>query len=175
MTVLLAALAQHLTSITGQRDLSIVSHLLLRHLPGFERVVGQFGAPLVMRISTDDAPSFETLIARAHEAVTGAFDHSAADVLAIAPKLFRLFFNYLYTAESHGAPEPPPPGVTCEEVPLPGKYESRIGYDLILYLAHRKDRISLEMMFSRELFRQEGATRLLQGYIETVERLCVKS
>jgi non-ribosomal peptide synthetase component F len=168
--VLLAAMAAYLSERTGQQDLAITSHLLYRHLPGLDRTPGLYPNPLIMRISTADAPTFHELVARTHETVTSAFDHGDADVLGGAPELFgRLFFNYLDPVDDAGEPTQLP-DVTRTPCELPGTYHYGAGYDLILSLRRREDRVDLSLMYNTELFREDGAARLLRGYIESVER-----
>jgi amino acid adenylation domain-containing protein len=174
LSVLLAAMAQHLTSITGQEDLAIISHLVYRHLPGLERTLGLFANPLVMRISTTGSPPFRELIARTHETVTGAFEHGEFDVLRVAQPLFRLFFNYLHTSASASAPVLPS-GIARKPAPVPGARYEEMGYDLLLFVVHREDRIDLRLAYNLELFRESGATRLLQGFINHVECCCAEA
>ncbi|HEY4181377.1 MAG TPA: SDR family NAD(P)-dependent oxidoreductase [Kofleriaceae bacterium] len=170
MSVLLAALGAHLSSLTGQRDLAIVSHLLYRHHPGLERTLGMFVNPLIMRFSTQDVSSFRELVMRTHASVTGAFEHGDFDVLRAAPHLFRLWFNYLYMGK--GTVEAPPSG-TLVRTPtqLPGRYEQLIGYDVVLFVAHHPDRIELQLAYNLELFSEAAAVQFLQGYVAFIESL----
>jgi hypothetical protein len=55
---------------------------------------------------------------------------------------------------------------------VPGEYDNVIAYDMILFVTHRDERVDLFLMYNTELFVKEGATRFLEDYIATVERLC---
>jgi non-ribosomal peptide synthetase component F len=169
-TVLLAAMSAYLTELTGQRDLSITSHLSYRFMPGLDRMIGLLANPLIMRLTTADAQPFRALVARTHEVVTSAFDHGETDILSIAPHLFRLFFNYL-RVETASVPEPTS-GTTRSVVTAPGKYEDQIAYDLLLFVIHSAGHIHFDLKYNLDLFRTDGATRLLNGYVDSVRRFC---
>ncbi len=174
MSVLLAGLAVYLSGVTGQRDLAFVSHLLYRHIEGTERTVGLFPNPLIMRLSIVDAPAFSDLIARTHAVVTSAYDHGSANLLDTASSLFQLFFNYQNTAATAGAAAMAS-DIQRTFTPVPGTYEARIGYQAILVVIHHATGIEFRLRCITELFSAAATQRLLDGYVDTMRRLCEAS
>jgi amino acid adenylation domain-containing protein len=176
MTVLLAALATQLTELTGQHDLALTSPLQYRHLPGFERSLGFFANPLVMRVSTAGAPTFAELVARTSVAVAEAYDHGDEDLLARAPTLFRVLFNFHYTHAvigANAAPDLPamPAGVARSAAPFPAHVDRVQGYDLIVHVAAYDDAIHVGLNYLTELFRPDAAASLLDRYLATIRRV----
>ncbi|HEY4060230.1 MAG TPA: amino acid adenylation domain-containing protein [Kofleriaceae bacterium] len=172
MSTLLAAMASHLSALSGQTDLVIVSHLIYRHMPGLEHTIGLFANPLMMRISNDGAPPFRELIARTQEAVSGAFENGECDVIELAPpQLFRLWFNYLYVAPgSDSQAFELPPGLTATPGELPSG-ERQIAYDVIVFVRNTGDSVKFSLAYNLELFTEAAAQRMLDGYVAHLHSL----
>jgi aryl carrier-like protein len=177
MSVLMAGFATYVAELTGQDDLTLVSSLLFRHVSGLERSLGFFANPLIVRISTAGAPSFVDVVTRTREAVAKAYEHGETDVLALAPNLFRILFNYQHTADriARTVP-PPPPGVTRSRAPLEGARHQQMehAYDLILSISAYPDRIAFALRYNRALFHEATAARFLRDYLARV-RLVTQS
>ncbi len=172
-STLMAAMAAYLSSLTGQVDLAMISHLVYRHLPGLDRSLGLFGNPLVMRVSAAGSPTFRELVARTHEVVTSAFEHGECDVLGLAsPRMFRLWFNYLYFIPGSDTRELPlPAGLSATPASPPIK-DPKMAYDLLLFLRNEGDRVTLDLAYNRELFYEAGASAFLGGYVDRLGALC---
>ncbi|MBA3453910.1 MAG: AMP-binding protein [Deltaproteobacteria bacterium] len=171
---LMAAMAAYLRGLTGQTDLAIVSYLIYRHLPGFEAAMGLFANPLVMRISGAGGATFRELIARTQTVMTSAYEHGECDVLGRAShRMFRLCFNYIYTAGkgAAGATVPWPPGVAVTPAALPEQHP-KFAFDLMLFIIDQGDEIGLTMAYNLELFTAERAQQFVRGYAEHVARAC---
>jgi hypothetical protein len=169
---LLAGLAAHLGERSGQHDLAFVSHLTYRHVTGFERALGLFANPLVVRISTENVPSFRGLVRRTHEVLMNAFEHGEYDVIRDASyPLYRLWFNYMVPRAGEGEPQLPA-GLAARTVPLPRGGAGAQMYDLTLRVQHYADQLVLDLLYNRELFRESSAKALLLGYVARVVASC---
>jgi hypothetical protein len=170
---LLAAMAAYLHRRSGQTDLSIVSHLIYRHLPGLNRALGLFSNPLVVRISTAGTPSFRELVARTRDVVTSAYTNGECDVLGIAShRAFRLWFNYLYVAPSNDNAQPAlPAGLAMTPAALPAS-APRSAYDLLLTVRNNADGILLLLAYNLALFQDATARGFLDGFVAEIERMC---
>ncbi|CAN5893942.1 hypothetical protein BH11MYX2_BH11MYX2_37730 [soil metagenome] len=164
---------EQLAALITASGATIVSHLIYRHVHGLEHSLGLFANPLIMRVSTAGSPSFRELIARTHEAVTGAFENGECDVLSLAPtNLFRLWFNFLYVAPGSETQELElPPELTAMPGELPSG-ERRIAYDVIMFVRNTGDDIKIMIAYNKELFSDAGANALLAGYAERLRALC---
>ncbi|HEY4058832.1 MAG TPA: amino acid adenylation domain-containing protein [Kofleriaceae bacterium] len=168
MSTLVAAMASYLTERTAQRDITLITRLSHRYLPGLERTLGFLVNPILLRVSTDGEPAFSTLVARTHAVVTDAFDQGESDLFEIAPyNAFRFCLVYTRPTLGEGAPLQLPATITATRAPHPGASDgSQIGYDLLLWLSHLDDRIVLSLAYNLELFRDATAATFLEGYIE---------
>ncbi|HEY4056159.1 MAG TPA: condensation domain-containing protein [Kofleriaceae bacterium] len=171
-TTLLAGLASYLGGRSGQEDLTIFGHLSLRYLPGLERAVGLFANPLVMRISTSGAPTFRELAVRTNQVAVNAYSHAECDVLSRVPhKLFRLWFNYMVGRGGDAGKLQFPAGLVATEGVHPPWGDAKIGYDMLLITRNLGDRVTLDLGYSTDLFREETAAGLLAGYIAHLEQM----
>jgi hypothetical protein len=172
MSTLVAAMAAYLSQRTSQRDLAFITRLSHRYLPGLERTLGFLVNPIVLRISTEGAPTFSELVERTHTVVTDAFDHGECDVFELAPyHAFRLCLVYTRAPAAEGALALPE-GSIATDAPHPGAVErSQIGYDLLLWLTHLSDGIALTLAYNLELFRDATAEAFLDGYVDHVTAL----
>ncbi|HEY4182360.1 MAG TPA: amino acid adenylation domain-containing protein [Kofleriaceae bacterium] len=171
MSTLVAAMAGYLSERTSQHDLAFITRLSHRYIPGLERTLGFLVNPIVLRISTAGAPAFSQLVERTHAVVTDAFDHGECDIFEIAPySAFRLCL--VYTRATPGGELPLPDGNTAIQAPHPGASGgSQIGYDLLLWLKHHNDRVTLYLAYNLELFRDTTAATLLDGYVSYLGRM----
>ncbi|MBN1489823.1 MAG: amino acid adenylation domain-containing protein, partial [Phycisphaerae bacterium] len=76
-TVLLAALQVWLHRHTGQEDIVVGSPTAGRVRPGFERIVGYFANPVVLRTDCGGNPAFRALCQQVRGTVLGALEHQA--------------------------------------------------------------------------------------------------
>jgi hypothetical protein len=170
---LLAAMVSYLRRITGQQDIAMITHLIFRHLPGLAHAIGLFGNPLVLRVAGTET-ALGPLTAHCQEVITAAYENGEADVLRLAsPKLFRLWFNYLYTHGHSAAPRELalPQGVTATPFRLASDSARRMAYDLLVIVAHEGDRVVFNLGFNRDLFDQATARQWLDDYIAEIIRL----
>jgi hypothetical protein len=63
-----------------------------------------------------------------------------------------------------------PAGLRRTLTPMPGQHDSRIAYDLLFIVSHQRARIRMTLKYNVELYRPEGAARLLDAYAATIER-----
>jgi hypothetical protein len=176
MSTIVAALAAYLSPRTSQRDLAFVTRLSQRYLPGLERTLGFLVNPLVLRVSTDGEPAFRELVDRAHKTVTNAFDHAESDLLELAtPKAFRLciIYNEFVSGRPERAGPSMPSGVVVTPAPDPVVAEPQIGYDLMLWVGHHPDSLTLNLLYNRELFFDASADAFLETFVDTLTKLCL--
>ncbi|HEY4057826.1 MAG TPA: condensation domain-containing protein [Kofleriaceae bacterium] len=172
MSVLLTAFAVQLGELTGRTDLPINSYLSYRHLPGLERALGFFGNSLILRVSTADADRlpFAELVKRTHTTVARAYEHGEHDVLTNAADLFRVMFNYQYTADlSERSPPTPPDGISRAPATFPFEQSTVLAYELLVSIFAFKDRIKLTFHYSTELFDEALVNNWLHAFIERIE------
>ncbi|HEY4181355.1 MAG TPA: non-ribosomal peptide synthase/polyketide synthase [Kofleriaceae bacterium] len=175
VSTIIAALAAYLSPRTSQRDLAFVTRLSQRYLPGLERALGFLVNPLVLRVSSEGDPSFRELVDRAHTTVTNAFDHAESDLLRLAtPKAFRFCVVYNeYVSGTPGGDEPSlPSDLVVTRAIDPVAAESQIGYDLMLFVGHRRDSLTLNLLYNKELFFDATGEALLEGIVDTLTTLC---
>jgi hypothetical protein len=175
MSTIIAALASYLSARTSQRDLAFVTRLSQRYLPGLERTLGFLVNPLVLRVSNEGDPSFRELVDRAHRTVTNAFDHAESDLLELAtPKAFRfcIIYNEFASGRPEGEAPSMPSGVVVTPAADPVVAEPQIGYDLMLWVGHHRDSLTLNLLYNRELFFDASAEALLESFVDTLTTLC---
>ncbi|TDX61140.1 amino acid adenylation domain-containing protein [Methylosinus sp. sav-2] len=85
--VLVSAFKTLLYHYSGQTDIAVGTTIAYRTHPELERLVGFFANALVLRTTLDDNPSFETLLARVHEAAVGAQSNQDAPFETLVEKL----------------------------------------------------------------------------------------
>ncbi|CAN5902166.1 hypothetical protein BH11MYX2_BH11MYX2_21930 [soil metagenome] len=174
MSTLVAAMAGYLSERTLQRDLSFITRLGHRYIPGLERTLGFLVNPIVLRISTEGTRGFSELVDRTHAVVSDAFDHGEHDVFELAPSsAFR--FCLVYTPATTGGESllTLPNGNVATPAPhLRASAGSQIGYDLLLWLEHHSDRVTLYLAYNLELFREDTAAALLAGYVRYLTAAC---
>ncbi|HEY4056066.1 MAG TPA: amino acid adenylation domain-containing protein [Kofleriaceae bacterium] len=170
MSTLVAMMAGYLSQLTSQRDLTFITRLSHRYMPGLERALGFLVNPILLRISTDGAPALPELVKRTHAVVTDAFDNGESDLFELAPySAFRFCLVYTQATPGDNAHPLLPNGVTATRAPHPGATaESQIGYDLLLWLQQHDDHVRLYLAYNLELFRDATAVEFLEGFVNYV-------
>ncbi|HEY4058831.1 MAG TPA: amino acid adenylation domain-containing protein [Kofleriaceae bacterium] len=173
MSTLVAAMGGYLSERTSQQDLSFITRLSHRYMPGLEGALGFLVNPLLLRVSTAGAPAFSELLSRTHAVVTDAFDHGECDLFELAPySAFRFCLVYQRRAQTDDGPPSMPPGLVALRAPTPdASAGSQIGYDLLLWLKHFDDRVELYLAYNLELFRDSTAAEFLDGYVTYLNRV----
>ncbi|HEY4182358.1 MAG TPA: amino acid adenylation domain-containing protein [Kofleriaceae bacterium] len=174
MSTLVAAMAGYLSERTSQQDLSFITRLSHRYIPGLERALGFLVNPIVLRISTEGTREFSQIVDRTHAVVSDAFDHGEQDVFELAPySAFRFCLVYVHaTPQGEDSLTLPNGNIATPAPHLRASAGSQIGYDLLLWLEHHDDRIQLYLAYNLELFRANTAAAFLEGYVDYVTAAC---
>ncbi|WP_187414062.1 non-ribosomal peptide synthetase [Actinomadura chibensis] len=172
-TVMLAAYAVLLHRYTGADDVAVGSAVMNREHAEVERLVGNFGNTLVMRVGLAGAPTFREAVRRAARTVAEGFAHQSAPydrlVRELRPARGRgrsAFFDtmLLFLAQEIG--ELDLPGVTSTWTHV---HNGTTHFDLSLEAFVRPGGMTVEATFRRELFDDERVDALL-GHLETLLR-----
>ncbi|TYK43424.1 non-ribosomal peptide synthetase [Actinomadura decatromicini] len=172
-TVMLAAYAVLLHRYTGADDVAVGSAVMNREHAEVERLVGNFGNTLVMRVGLAGAPTFREAVRRAGRTVAEGFAHQSAPydrlVRELRPARGRgrsAFFDtmLLFLAQEIG--ELDLPGVTSTWTHV---HNGTTHFDLSLEAFVRPGGMTVEATFRRELFDDERVDALL-GHLETLLR-----
>ena len=86
-SVMLSILYVLLYRITGERDLSVSSVFVNRHLPQVQHTMGFFANLLVLRVQISSSACFSDVLRSCHAMVTGAFVHQSVSYYMLPPHL----------------------------------------------------------------------------------------
>ncbi|MBB5873236.1 amino acid adenylation domain-containing protein [Allocatelliglobosispora scoriae] len=173
--VLLAAFAQHLRRLTGQRDLIIGAPIADRRHPAFEPMIGFCVDTVPLRLTVDDGRDFTTHVRACGDTVMASLAQAETPLERIVGSLgvdrdlsrnplVQVLFNMYNFAEPHLHLT----GVTAEPVQpgLPGSL-----FDLTLYVSEQAGGFALQAVFNPDLFDADRIEALLAGYPHLVGEL----
>ncbi|GAA2899412.1 hypothetical protein GCM10010517_64910 [Streptosporangium fragile] len=169
--VMLAAYAALLHRYTGAVDVAIGSAVMNREHTEVERLVGNFGNTLVLRVDLSGAPTFREVLHRVRDTCTEGLAHQALPYDKIVEELRPArrrgrspFFDtmLLFLAQEIG--ELDLPGVTTSWTHI---HNGTTHFDLSLEAFVRPHGMIVEATFRRELFDDERVDALL-GHLETL-------
>ncbi|MEU8379425.1 amino acid adenylation domain-containing protein, partial [Streptosporangium sp. NPDC048865] len=166
--VLLAAFAQLLSRLSGQRDLLVGTPYADRGHVAFESLIGMCVRMLPLRLRQDPGASFEEHVARCRDELAEVVAHGdvplerVVEALRVPRDLGRnpvtqVLFNMYNFAE----PKLDLPGCAAEPLTagLPGSL-----FDLTLYVSERGDGYALQLVYNPDLFSAARMDALLAGY-----------
>lgn len=169
--VLLAAFAQLLSRLSGQRDLLVGTPYADRGHVAFESLIGMCVRMLPLRLRQDPGASFEEHVARCRDELAEVVSHGdvplerVVEALRVPRDLGRnpvtqVLFNMYNFAE----PKLDLPGCVTEPLPagLPGAL-----FDLTMYVSERgdgSDGYALQLVYNPDLFSAARMDALLAGY-----------
>ncbi|MEU4403164.1 amino acid adenylation domain-containing protein [Streptosporangium sp. NPDC023963] len=166
--VLLAAFAQLLARLSGQRDLLVGTPYADRGHVAFESLIGMCVRMLPLRLRQDPEASFEEHVARCRDELAEVVSHGdvplerVVEALRVPRDLGRnpvtqVLFNMYNFAE----PKLDLPGCVTEPLPagLPGAL-----FDLTMYVSERGDGYALQLVYNPDLFSAARMDALLAGY-----------
>ncbi|WP_440064956.1 amino acid adenylation domain-containing protein [Streptosporangium sp. OZ121] len=166
--VLLAAFAQLLARLSGQRDLLVGTPYADRGHVAFESLIGMCVRMLPLRLRLDPEASFEEHVARCRDELAEVVSHGdvplerVVEALRVPRDLGRnpvtqVLFNMYNFAE----PKLDLPGCVTEPLPagLPGAL-----FDLTMYVSERGDGYALQLVYNPDLFSAARMDALLAGY-----------
>lgn len=170
-SAILAAFGALLMRAGGQRDLLIGMPLLGRRRSEHADIIGYFVDPVVVRLRLNAGQSFLAFFAEAHQTVLEAIDHGsfpfALLVERIAPQrdpgrspLFDVMFNHLKHS-GHRSDR-------LDSGQLP-QVEGQ--FDLNLAVTEQPDRLELELRYSKDVFRHDTVSRMLDDFVALLERV----
>ncbi|MCE9672538.1 amino acid adenylation domain-containing protein [Myxococcus stipitatus] len=168
---MLAAFFVLLHRLTGRDDLVVGANSINRSRPELEPLVGFFVDNLVMRVDLGGRPSFTTVLERVREVVLDAFAHQDLpfDLLVEELKPPRtLGYNPLFQVVFSWTREVDGPAPTSGPQVQPLDFEITTSrFDLNLFAEDRGDRLTLRLVFNRDLFERET----IQRYADCLQRL----
>jgi len=166
--VLLAAFAQLLSRLSGQRDLLVGTPYADRGHVAFESLIGMCVRMLPLRLRQDPELSFEEHVRRCRDELTEVVPHGdvplerVVEALRVPRDLGRnpvtqVLFNMYNFAEA----KLDLPGCVTEPLPagLPGAL-----FDLTMYVSERGDGYALQLVYNPDLFSAARMDALLAGY-----------
>ncbi|WP_436756826.1 amino acid adenylation domain-containing protein [Streptosporangium sp. V21-05] len=166
--VLLAAFAQLLARLSGQRDLLVGTPYADRGHVAFESLIGMCVRMLPLRLRQDPEASFEEHVTRCRDELAEVVSHGdvplerVVEALRVPRDLGRnpvtqVLFNMYNFAE----PKLDLPGCVTEPLPagLPGAL-----FDLTMYVSERGDGYALQLVYNPDLFSAARMDALLAGY-----------
>ncbi|MFF3436967.1 amino acid adenylation domain-containing protein [Streptosporangium sp. NPDC002721] len=166
--VLLAAFAQLLSRLSGQRDLLVGTPYADRGHVAFESLIGMCVRMLPLRLRQDPEASFEEHVARCRDELAEVVSHGdvplerVVEALRVPRDLGRnpvtqVLFNMYNFAE----PKLDLPGCVTEPLPagLPGAL-----FDLTMYVSERGGGYALQLVYNPDLFSAARMDALLAGY-----------
>ncbi|MGW5682991.1 amino acid adenylation domain-containing protein [Nonomuraea sp. NPDC003754] len=167
--VMLAAFAQVLRRLTGQRDLVVGTPVADRRDPALEPMAGCLVQMLPVRMRVADGEAFAAHVTRCQATLSDAFAHLDVRLERLVDRLgpgrdlsrnplIQVLFNMYDFTE----PRLSLPGITATPLPpgLPGSL-----FDLTLYVGERQGRHVLQAVYNPRLFRAERVEALLAGYL----------
>lgn len=166
--VLLAAFAQLMRRLTGNRDLIVGTPFADRGHVAFEQAIGLFLQVLPVRLSVADDATFAEHTRRCGDEVSAVLAHASEPLGRIVETLggqrdlsrnplIQVLFNMYNFAE----PRIELPGITASPMPpgLPGSL-----FDLTLYVSEYGDRLALLAVYNPDLYHPARIDALLAGY-----------
>ncbi|MEV4531428.1 amino acid adenylation domain-containing protein [Streptosporangium sp. NPDC049304] len=166
--VLLAAFAQLLSRLSGQRDLLVGTPYADRGHVAFESLIGMCVRMLPLRLRQDPEVSFEEHVRRCRDELAEVVSHGdvplerVVEALRVPRDLGRnpvtqVLFNMYNFAEA----KLDLPGCVTEPLPagLPGAL-----FDLTMYVSERGDGYALQLVYNPDLFSAARMDALLAGY-----------
>ncbi|MER6830124.1 amino acid adenylation domain-containing protein [Streptosporangium sp. NPDC000563] len=166
--VLLAAFAQLLSRLSGQRDLLVGTPYADRGHVAFESLIGMCVRMLPLRLRQDPGVSFEEHVRRCRDELAEVVSHGdvplerVVEALRVPRDLGRnpvtqVLFNMYNFAEA----KLDLPGCVTEPLPagLPGAL-----FDLTMYVSERGDGYALQLVYNPDLFSAARMDALLAGY-----------
>ncbi|GIG59889.1 hypothetical protein Lfu02_42610 [Longispora fulva] len=170
--VLLAAFAQLLRRLTGEKDLIIGVPVADRGHPAFEPMIGFCVDTVPLRLTVDDTADFAGHVRACAETLTAALARAATPLerivtaLGVERDLTRNpLVQVLFNMYNFAQPRLELPGVTAEPVPagLPGSL-----FDLTLYLSENADGWDLQAVYNPDLYHAGRIGALLDSYTRLV-------
>ncbi|GAA2003259.1 amino acid adenylation domain-containing protein [Catenulispora subtropica] len=170
-TVLLTALATVLRHVSGQDRFAIGSVLSGRTAAETEPLLGLFANAVALPMDLSGQPAFTAQLARAHQAVLGAFDHADVtfDQVVAAVKATRSaarnpVYQVLYQCFEERERVCELPGLRATTVELP---DPTAKVDLTCTAVNRPDGIGVALNYATDLF-GEDTVRRFGRYLVTV-------
>ncbi|MEU3255504.1 amino acid adenylation domain-containing protein [Streptomyces sp. NPDC006997] len=168
---LLTAYGALLHRLSGQPDFAVGTPDSGRTHPQLENVLGYFANTLALRCDASDRPSFRTLLRRLRDTCLDAYDHAEVPFERLVEELRPArdpsrspLFQTLFILMPLPAPALDLPGVTAEQVDMPG---GGAKFDLTLIVQPgadgADDRLHLE--YNADLFDEATAERLLDRFL----------
>jgi amino acid adenylation domain-containing protein len=167
-TVLLAAFAQLVRRLTGNRDLIVGTPFADRGHVAFEQAIGLLLQVLPVRLKVDDDATFAEHVRRCGDEVNAVLAHAGEPLGRIVETLggqrdltrnplIQVLFNMYNFAE----PRIELPGITASPMPpgLPGSL-----FDLTLYVSEYGDGLALQAVYNPDLYDPGRIDALLAGY-----------
>lgn len=165
---LLAAFNTLLFHYSGQTDVVVGTTIAYRTRPELENLIGFFTNSLVLRTNLQGNPSFETLLARVHEAALGALSNQDVPfeklVEELAPKR-GLSYNPLFQVAFvlHNLPMEklalPDLTITIEELNT-----NSAAFDLVLHLFDERPGLKARLEYDADLFEQATIVRIASHF-----------
>lgn len=166
-TTLLAAFLVFLYQYTEQEDLFVSSLLANRNRVEIQELIGYFSNVVVLRANLSGNPSFQELLGRVRQVVSGAYAHQDLPVQRLAD-----FLNLAHTPLSrvifvlNNSPKQPIeiPGLTLESLDVnTGAMQS----DLFLFLEEEAEQLIGGLKYNPDLFDAATITRII-GHFQTL-------
>ncbi|MGJ6963144.1 amino acid adenylation domain-containing protein [Streptosporangium sp. G11] len=166
--VLLAAFAQLLSRLSGQRDLLVGTPYADRGHVAFESLIGMCVRMLPLRLRQDPEASFEEHVARCRDELAEVVSRGdvplerVVEALRVPRDLGRnpvtqVLFNMYNFAE------PKLDLLGCVTEPLPAGLPGAL-FDLTMYVSERGDGYALQLVYNPDLFSAARMDALLAGY-----------
>ncbi|MFJ7241820.1 amino acid adenylation domain-containing protein [Streptomyces olivaceus] len=173
--VLLAAFLVVIARHTARGDLTVGLPHDVAGPYDADRLVGDIGNLLPLRVELDEADSFAAVVARVHDARRGGEEHSTLpfklilDALGVEPDAGRLplvQIGFATTTESTGPVEADGVRIGYEQV------DAGAGtFELALEVADG-EQPTVAVRFATSLYRRTTAIRLLDRFLQTLDALC---
>ncbi len=173
--VLLAVYYVLLYRYTGQEDLVVGTAVAARQHRDIEDVMGMFVNMIAMRGRVAPADSFTHFLSMLRDRVVASFSHQDCQFEDLVRRLNlrgqyerNPLFSAVLQLQNVEIPELKVPGLTLKPI----LFERGIAnFDLVLLAVEEGDDIELALVYSTEIFKQTTARRLLDRYLEILERV----
>jgi hypothetical protein len=164
-TVVLAAYHAVIAHWSGARVITTGSPIAARQ-PGTENLIGYFANMLPLRSDLRDDPSFETLLARLRDCVTGAFDHQDVPLELLMTKMGTRtpLFRIALAMDAARATPVALGDVIYQPIVLP---RAAAKFDLILRVIEREGALVFETEYRTSVMDEGAVTR----FVSDVERV----
>jgi amino acid adenylation domain-containing protein len=171
----LAAWKVLLYRYSGQDDIVVGTPVSNRNRLETEELIGLFLNTLVLRTDLSGNPRFVDLLNRERKVALDAYEHQDIPfeqlVQALQPErafnrnpLFQIFFNVRHTGK--GTVEWPGLQVSVETVEM-----RSTSFDLTLYVNDNGERLSMDLAYSKDLFREERMCQFLKQFEWLIEQI----